>query len=106
MDSQRRRARRDVGKPVALRWSPPAFEDIRRLHAFLFPIDPRAAERSVKLIVGRIERIPQHPRLGERMPGFDDREIRRVLVEQYEIRYEVRGADIVILRLFHTREDR
>jgi len=91
---------------VALRWSPSAFEDLRRLHAFLAPFDARAAARNVKLIVGRAERIPEQPRLGERLPGYGDREVRRVLVEKYEIRYEVRGDDIAILRLFHTREDR
>jgi len=32
--------------------------------------------------------------------------VRRVLVRRYEIRYESSGSDIVILRIFHMREDR
>ena len=32
--------------------------------------------------------------------------VRRVLVQQYEVRYEIIGSDIYVLRVFHTREDR
>jgi hypothetical protein len=37
---------------------------------------------------------------------FEPREVRRVLVGDYEIRYELTKKDVVVLRLFHTREDR
>jgi len=56
--------------------------------------------------VARARRIPAQPRLGEALPEFGDRDVRRVLVRRYEIRYEVSGSDIYILRVFHTREDR
>jgi len=32
--------------------------------------------------------------------------VRRILVAQYEVRYEIRDAVIYVLRLWHTREDR
>jgi hypothetical protein len=32
--------------------------------------------------------------------------VRRILVGDYEIRYEVADTDIIILRIFHVREDR
>jgi plasmid stabilization system protein ParE len=57
-------------------------------------------------VVTRVRRIPRQPRLGERVPGFGEREVRRVLVQKYEVRYEVAGADLTVLRIFHTREDR
>jgi hypothetical protein len=44
--------------------------------------------------------------MGERLPGFGDREVRRVLVRGHEIRYEVSGANLVVLRIFHARENR
>jgi plasmid stabilization system protein ParE len=91
---------------VALRWTSLAYADLRRLHAFLEAVNPRSAELSVQLIVNRAERIPEQPRLGERLARFGNREVRRVVVEKYEIRYELRDAVIVLLRIFHTREDR
>jgi plasmid stabilization system protein ParE len=91
---------------MSLRWSPSAYDDLRRIHEFLSPVDPAAAIRAVQALVARVRRIPVQPRLGERVPGFGDREVRRVLVRKYEIRYEVSGGDLYILRIFHTREHR
>jgi hypothetical protein len=47
-----------------------------------------------------------HPRLGERLDEFAPREVRRFLVGHYEMRYEINGSVIYVLRLWHTREDR
>jgi len=79
---------------------------LRRLYQFLEPVNPGAAVRSGGLIVNRIERIPARPRLGERLPRFGPREVRHVLAAKYEIRYELTDSDVVVLRIFHAREDR
>jgi plasmid stabilization system protein ParE len=91
---------------LALRWSHAAHGDLLRLHEFLRAVDPRAAARAVRAIVARVRRIPLQPRLGERLTGFGRHEVRRVLVLGYEVRYEVAGTDINVLRIFHAREDR
>jgi plasmid stabilization system protein ParE len=91
---------------VALRWTRSAFADLKRIHEFLEPVDPAAATRAVRSVMARVRRIPRQPRLGERLPGFGQREVRRVLVQTYEVRYEIAGADLTVLRIFHTREDR
>jgi len=77
-----------------------------RLYEFLRAVDPSAAVRVVRQLVAGAKRIPTHPRLGVRLPEFAPREVRRVLVADYEIRYELTEVDVVILRIFHTREDR
>jgi len=91
---------------MALRWTSVAYADLQRIHEFLEPVNPAAATRCVGAVFARVRRIPAQPRLGERLGGFAEREVRRVFVERYEIRYEITGSDIVILRVFHTREDR
>jgi plasmid stabilization system protein ParE len=91
---------------VALKWTSKAHSDLVRLHDFLAPINAPAAIRVVRQLLAGAKRIPIRPRLGVRLPEFDPREVRRVIVGDYEIRYEVAGTDIHILRLFHTREDR
>ena len=60
----------------------------------------------MRQLVAGAKRIPTHPRLGARLPEFDPREVRRVLVGDYELRYELTESDVFILRIFHTREDR
>ncbi len=91
---------------MALKWTSKAYSDLVRLHEFLGSADPRAALWVVRQLVAGAKRIPAHLRLGVRMPEFDPREVRKVLVGDYEIRYEVTEIGVFILRIFHTREDR
>jgi plasmid stabilization system protein ParE len=91
---------------VALVWTSEAQSDLVRLYEFLQPVNPGAAVRVVRQLVAGVKRIPRHPRLGVHLPQFDPREVRRVLVGDYEIRYEVTDRHIFVLRIFHTREDR
>lgn len=50
--------------------------------------------------------IPPHPRLGERVERYLPREVRRLIIGRYEMRYEIAGTLIRIVRLWHAREDR
>lgn len=91
---------------MALRWTSKAQSDLVRLHELLLPVNPTAAVRVVRHLVAGAKRIPAQPRLGVRLPEFEPREVRRVLVADYEIRYELTDSDVFVLRIFHTREDR
>lgn len=91
---------------MALRWARAAFADLQRIHEFLEPVNAVAAARVVRAVASRVRRIPAQPRLGEKLTGFGERDVRRVLVQQYEVRYEIIGSEIYVLRVFHTREDR
>lgn len=91
---------------MALRWTSKARSDLVRLYEFLQPVNPPAAARIVRPLVAGAKRIPAHPRLGVRLREFGPREVRQVLVGDYEIRYELADKDVFVLRIFHTREDR
>ena len=91
---------------MALKWTSKAHADLVRLHDFLRPVNPIAASRVVRQLVAGIKRIPAHPRLGERLSEFDPREVRKILIGDYEVRYTVLDTDVFVLRIFHTREDR
>ena len=45
-------------------------------------------------------------RLGTRLSEHDSREVRRLIISSYEVRYEIAHADVTIVRVWHTREDR
>jgi len=91
---------------VALKWTSKAHSDLVRLYEFVGPVNPAAAARIVRHLVASAKRIPAHPRLGMQMPEFTPREVRKVLVADYEIRYELTDTEVFILRIFHAREDR
>ncbi|MBB2716995.1 UNVERIFIED_ORG: plasmid stabilization system protein ParE [Rhizobium etli] len=64
------------------------------------------AARTVQALTTAPLRLLEQPRLGERLEEFDPREVRRILVGRYELRYEIQQSVIYVLRFWHTREDR
>ncbi|GAO00963.1 hypothetical protein Gxy13693_074_010 [Komagataeibacter xylinus NBRC 13693] len=44
--------------------------------------------------------------MGVLLPVFAPREVRRFIVDDYEIRYEVTADALFITDVFHTRQDR
>jgi plasmid stabilization system protein ParE len=91
---------------MRLRWTRAALSDLTRLYDILKPVNQLAAARAIQALTAAPERLLRHPRLGDRLEEFAPREVRRILVGRYEIRYELDGEAISILRLWHTREDR
>ena len=89
-----------------LQWAAKALSDIARLHEFLAAANPSAAARTIKSLVAAPTVLSGHPRIGEKLAEFEPREVRRLLVGPYELRYEIRNHDIVVLRVWHTREKR
>lgn len=91
---------------MEIKWSAKALTDLDRLFDFLAPVNRRAAASAIQSIVAAPAKLLEHPRLGERLEEFDPREVRRILVGRYELRYELRDSLIYVLRVWHTREDR
>lgn len=91
---------------MALRWTSLANQDLVRLHEFLAPVNPAAAAKAVDVIVAGVRRLAVHPRLGRRLERYNPREVRTIVVNDYEVRYELREHDLIVLRLWHVREDR
>jgi plasmid stabilization system protein ParE len=89
-----------------LQWTDKAYADLTRLYAFLAPLNPTAAVRTVQALSTAPEGLLVNPRIGKRLQEFDPREVRKILVDRYELRYEVLETRVVVLRLWHTREDR
>lgn len=87
-------------------WTTRAVADLARLYEFLAPVNPRAAARVLQSLTAAAGRLLDHPRIGEKLEQYEPREVRRLLVGRYEMRYEVRASSIVVLRVWHTREGR
>jgi plasmid stabilization system protein ParE len=91
---------------MSLKWSANAERDLVRLHAFLVSVNPRAAAQVVQQLVRGTEQLLIHPRLGARIDEFAPRDVRRLLVGDYELRYELTDTITYILRVWHVRENR
>ncbi len=91
---------------MELKWTSKAQSDLVRLYEFLFLVNQSAAARVVQSLTNTPTTLLTNPRIGEQLIEFKPREVRRLLVGKYEIRYEIQESTIYVLRLWHTREDR
>ncbi|EXI90233.1 MAG: Plasmid stabilization system protein [Candidatus Accumulibacter regalis] len=89
-----------------LKWTSKALSDLARLHDFMAPVNQPAAARTVQALAAAPSALLANPRIGERIDEFEPREVRRILVGHYEMRYELTETTIYVLRLWHTREGR
>ncbi len=84
---------------MVLKWTGKAASD-------LAPVNKPAAARAIQALTAAPWRLLEQPRLGARLDAFSPRELRRILVGRYEIRYEIQASTIYMLRLWQRREDR
>ena len=91
---------------MKIKWTSKASSDLVRLHEHLRPVAPDAAARVVQQLARAPDRLLDYPRIGEKLDAYAPREVRRIMVGNYELRYEIAEATIFILRLWHCRENR
>jgi len=91
---------------MELKWTSKALSDLARLYEFLAPVNKPAAARTVQALTKAPSILLTNPSIGEQLFEFEPREVRRLLVGQYEMRYEIQESTIYMLRLWHTRENR
>ena len=91
---------------MRIKWTGKASSDLVRLHEHLRPVAPEAAARVVQQLARAPDRLLDYPRIGEKLDAYEPREVRRIIVGNYELRYEIADATIFILRLWHCREER
>ena len=91
---------------MQLKWTSKALADLARLYEFLAAVNKPAAARTVQSLTNAPTRLLEQPYIGEKLEEFEPREVRRILVGRYEMRYEIQESTIYVLRLWHTREDR
>lgn len=93
---------------MTLVWLPEAQQDVGRLFDFLVEVDPTAAERAIRLIQGGANRLQEHPEIGR--PMGDDSGRRELFLTfgagAYVLRYQIEGDAIVVIRVWHGREER
>ena len=93
-----------------LNWTPVALRGLARVREFLGRENPSAAQRAVRRIRRAADVLRRHPELGR--PCEDDAfpDLREVVAPfgrgAYVIRYRIDRNAVVVLRVWHSREDR
>ena len=94
---------------MKLVYSPEAVADLRRLHDFVAEKDLLAARRLSKSLRDGIKHLKQFPQMGRRVRQSADvwapEEIRDWVTGTYIARYLLLDETIVILRVWHHKEN-
>jgi plasmid stabilization system protein ParE len=94
-------------RKLKLVWSAAARADLIRLREFITPHNPEAARRAAQTIKKGAALLLEHPAIGTRIEEREDRELFIPFGQRgYILRYRLHENTIVILRLWHGREDR
>lgn len=93
---------------MRLRWLPDTRHDIQRLFEFLLYKDTLAAERAMTLIEEGANKLLAMPEIGRPInDGSDRRELHLPFgAGSYVLRYRLNGGTVVIIRVWHSREQR
>ena len=93
---------------AVVRWLPEALDDLKRLHAFIEPHSPQAASRMVDTLVEAAESLAEFPEKGR--PWDLEQDFRGLPVlfgaRGYIIRYRAFEDQVIIVRVWHTLEER
>jgi len=80
-----------------------ALADLTHIRAYITQFNPAAAERMANRLLAATDRLANHPWIGRPGPA-DTRELS--IVPPYVISYEVIDDEVVILRIWHSAQDR
>jgi plasmid stabilization system protein ParE len=90
-----------------VKWLPEALQDLHRLHSFLYQKNQGAAKSYAEIIIKGTQMLEESPSLGR--PIDDDTGRRELFMpfgtSAYVLRYKLAGADVVIMRIWHSREN-
>ncbi len=89
-------------------WTPAATRDLQRQHQFLSTLDTEVANRAIQAIVkagGSLSQNPKRGRILDEANGLRKLPVRFGKVG-FVLHYAVIFEEVVILRVFHGRENR
>lgn len=95
---------------LKLKWLPESLLDLARLREFIRVHNPAAAQRAAKRIREGARRLTAHPLLGRPVLDIDRPPLRDLFIPFgqacYWLRYAVLEDAILIVKIWHGREDR
>ena len=86
-------------------WAQAADQDLARIYAYLETRSRRAARGLLRRLFKAVDVLAEMPRLGTVADLETEREYRQHVVEHYKIFYYVEKEQLVIVRLWDTRQD-
>ena len=92
---------------MKISYTPEAIHDLKKLREFIEVKNPSSAQRVATAILKGISQLKIFPYLGVEVQQAPDPEmVRDLIIGKYIARYLVRSNGIIILRVWHHKEER
>ncbi len=83
-----------------------AIADLKKLRDFIDKKAPESAKKISGHLIRQLKALGEFPKLGVLVEGkFEAFKIRDLIIENYRIRYFVHKKKVVVLRIWHTKEE-
>ncbi len=91
---------------MKISYTPEAIADLSRLREFIEINNPIAAQRVANALLFGIEKLKVLPKMGIPVLRAPQPElVRDLFIGNYTIRYLIQGEEIIVLRLWHGKEN-
>ena len=84
-------------------WSAEARADLRRIAEFVAQDSPTYASTIVDVVLARVARLAEFPRMGRVVPELEDESFRELLVYSYRVMYRVDADSVIIAAVIHAK---
>ncbi len=88
-----------------VRWTFPARNDLRQIHAHIVQDSRYYAKKVVQEIVAKARSLEAFPMKGRVVPEIEDPNVREVFIYSYRLIYEIAADEIQVLAVIHGKRD-
>jgi plasmid stabilization system protein ParE len=90
---------------MEIRWTETALSDLNGIYEFISQDSFVYAGRVADNLLKAADRISTFPKIGRRIPEFDDDRVREVLVGPHRIMYSIGDSFVHIVTIIHGSRD-
>jgi toxin ParE1/3/4 len=84
-------------------WSRRAAQDLDSITDYIAADSPAYAGVVLKSIVNQTKILAQFPQAGRKVPEFDDKNIRELVVYSYRIIYRLQEDEVLVVAVIHGK---
>ena len=85
-------------------WTKRAKTRLRAIHQHIAQDNPQAAQKEIEKILRRSKKLAEPPEIGHQVEGYEDTELREVLVRPYRLIYLIKPDRKDVITVLHYRQ--
>ena len=91
-------------RPLAVRWTEHAVQQLAALAEYISLDSPVYAEQTITRLERRIDQAARHPHSGRVVPEIHREEVRELIAPPYRLIYRVQPDAVEVLSILHGRQ--